>query len=66
MPSGDVDAVVTLCAEEVCPVLLGKAYRVHWGLLDPAGARGTEDERLQAFRAVRDELRHRLAVVFGG
>lgn len=62
-PSG-VDAVVTLCAEEVCPVFLGKARRVHWGLPDPAGARKDEAEQLQAFREVRDELRRRLAVVF--
>lgn len=64
-PDG-VDAVITLCAEEVCPVFLGRAHRVHWGLPDPAGAGGTEEERLQAFRGVRDELRRRLAVVFGG
>ncbi|HEX9289888.1 MAG TPA: arsenate reductase ArsC [Anaeromyxobacteraceae bacterium] len=60
-----VDAVITLCAEEVCPVFLGKAHRVHWGLPDPAGAGNTEEEQLQAFRDVRDELRRRLAVVFG-
>jgi arsenate reductase len=62
-PAG-VDVVVTLCAEEVCPVFLGKARRVHWGLPDPAHAGSTEEERLQAFRDVRDELRRRLAVVF--
>jgi len=62
-PAG-VDAVVTLCAEEVCPVFLGKARRVHWGLPDPAGAGRTEEEQLQAFRKVRDELRRRLSVVF--
>jgi arsenate reductase len=64
IPQGDVDAVVTLCAEEVCPVFLGKALRVHWGLLDPAGAGTTEEERLQAFRNVRDELRRRLTRMF--
>ncbi len=62
-PEG-VEAVITLCAEEVCPVFLGKAHRVHWGLPDPAGAGRTEEEQLQAFRNVRDELRRRLAVVF--
>lgn len=62
-PEG-VDTVITLCAEEVCPVFLGKAHRVHWGLPDPAGAGSTEEEQLQAFRDVRDELRRRLAVVF--
>ena len=35
--AGSVDAVITLCAEEVCPVFLGKAHRLHWGLPDPAG-----------------------------
>ena len=65
IPAEGVDAVITLCAEEVCPVFLGKAHRVHWGLPDPAGAGRTEEERLQAFRNVRDELRRRLAVVFG-
>ena len=62
-PAG-VEVVITLCAEEVCPVFLGKAHRVHWGLPDPAHAGATEEERLQAFRGVRDELRRRLAVVF--
>ena len=60
----NVDVVITLCAEEVCPVFLGKARRFHWGLPDPAHAGSGEQERLQAFRDVRDELRRRLAVVF--
>ncbi|GMV04183.1 MAG: ArsC family transcriptional regulator [Gemmatimonadota bacterium] len=60
-----VDAVVTLCAEEVCPAWLGPALRLHWGLPDPAAVEGTEAEKLQAFRDVRDELLRRLSVVFG-
>lgn len=64
VPPDDVDAVITLCAEEVCPVWLGRAMRLHWGLPDPAHAGATEAERLQAFRDVRDELRGRLAAVF--
>ena len=59
-----VDAVITLCAEEVCPVFPGKAHRLHWGLPDPAGAGADEEEQLQAFRNVRDELRRRLSVLF--
>jgi arsenate reductase len=62
--AGSVDAVITLCAEEVCPVFLGKAVRIHWGLPDPAAVTGTEETRLNAFRSVRDELRHRLKVLF--
>jgi protein-tyrosine-phosphatase len=60
-----VDTVVTLCAEEVCPAFLGKARRFHLPLPDPAQVTGSEEARLQAFRAVRDELRtwlERLAV----
>ena len=64
IPPDGVDAVVTLCAEEACPVFLGKAARVHWALPDPAGAGKTEEEQLQKFREVRDELRRRLARVF--
>ena len=61
-----VSAVITLCAEEVCPVWLGNAWRLHWGLPDPAGVDGSEDEKLDAFRAVRNELRARLGVLFEG
>lgn len=61
----DVEVVITLCAEEECPVFLGKARRLHWGLPDPGGAGLSDEQRLQSFRDVRDELRRRLAVVFG-
>jgi arsenate reductase len=63
-PEG-VEAVVTLCAEEVCPVFLGKAHRVHWGLPDPAAVEGDQEVQLAAFRQVRDELRHRLSLLLG-
>ena len=59
-----VDTVITLCGEEECPVFLGNAYRVHWGLPDPAAVEGTDEERLAAFRSVRDELIKRLERVF--
>ncbi len=55
-----VDLVVTLCAEEVCPAFLGNARRLHWPLPDPAGAAGSDAERLAGFRAVRDEIARRL------
>ncbi len=64
IPPGDVDVVVTLCADEVCPVFLGKALRVHWGLPDPAEIGATDRDQLQAFRNVRDELMRRLLRVF--
>jgi arsenate reductase len=68
MPAVDaatVEAVVTLCAEEVCPVFLGRAWRVHWPLPDPGWAPGGKEALLAAFREVRDELRGRLELLFG-
>ena len=56
LPS-EVDTVITLCAEEECPLFLGNARRVHWGLPDPAGVQGTEQEQLDEFRKTRDELK---------
>jgi protein-tyrosine-phosphatase/N-acetylglutamate synthase-like GNAT family acetyltransferase len=52
-----VDTVVTLCAEEVCPLWLGAARRVHWPLPDPATPGADSAGR---FRAVRDEIERRL------
>ena len=64
VPADGVDAVVTLCAEEVCPVFPGKAMRLHWGLPDPVSAAKPEEEQLRSFREVRDELRRRLGRLF--
>ena len=57
-----VGAVVTLCAEEVCPVWPGKITRMHWPLPDPASTDPTisGEALLARFRAARDELRFRL------
>ena len=57
----DVDAarvthVVTLCAEEVCPIFHGDVERLHWPHPDPAAAEGDEAARLNAFRQVRDAI----------
>jgi arsenate reductase len=60
-----IDAVITLCAEEVCPAFLGTAHRLHWGLPDPGAVTGTEETRLNAFRTVRDDLLRHLKVLFG-
>ena len=38
---GAVDLVVTLCAEEVCPVLPGRVRRLHWPIADPASKEST-------------------------
>jgi arsenate reductase (thioredoxin) len=60
-----VDLVITLCAEEVCPVFLSSAPRLHWPLQDPD--RKHEDlsdaQRLEHFRVARDQIRTRLDVL---
>ena len=53
------DFVITVCggAKETCPVFLGKVKnRVHIGFEDPADATGTEDEIMNVFRKIRDEI----------
>ena len=62
VPPEGVEVVITLCAEEVCPVFLGSAERIHWGMPDPAAVEG--EGRLDAFREVRDELWRRFEGLF--
>lgn len=60
-----VGTVVTLCAEEVCPVFLGKARRLHWPIQDPASKDPaiSEEEMLTRFRSARDQIQGRLEVL---
>lgn len=56
--------IITLCgdANERCPIVPPTArIRQHWDLPDPAKATGTEEEIMAQFRAVRDEIRRRVA-----
>ncbi|MBF0493303.1 MAG: arsenate reductase ArsC [Deltaproteobacteria bacterium] len=59
-----VDIVITLCAEEVCPIFLGKAERLHWPLPDPALVTGSQEEQLNAFRKTRDILKNNLYKIY--
>jgi arsenate reductase len=55
-----VDLVITLCAEEICPLFLGKAQKLHWPLPDPASPQSSEAAQLDLFRKVRDEIHTRV------
>lgn len=55
-----VTHVVTLCAEEVCPVFPGVVTRLHWPQPDPARVQGDAGEVLDAFRRTRDAIESRL------
>ena len=52
------DLVITVCdqARESCPVFPGATQQSHWSFPDPSAATGSNDERLYAFRRVRDEI----------
>ena len=54
----DFDLVVTVCdsAAEECPVWLGKGKRLHHSFPDPAKAQGTDEEVMNVFRSVRDDI----------
>jgi len=57
-----VDLVVTLCAEEVCPVFPGRVRRLHWPIPDPASNDPalTPEELRTRFRTARDQIREML------
>jgi len=54
-----IDTVVTLCADEVCPVLPGNVRRLHWPIADPAvpGETAVTEATLARFRTARDAIR---------
>ncbi|WP_027714616.1 arsenate reductase ArsC [Desulfuromonas sp. TF] len=60
------DYVITLCgdANEKCPLFFGGVKRLHMGFEDPASAQGTEEEVMNAFRRVRDEIRRQMREFF--
>ena len=55
----DVHTVITVCgnADQECPTYPGQFHRHHWGFEDPTHAEGSEDEVMEAFRKVRNEIK---------
>jgi len=58
----EFDYVITVCdnARETCPVFPARTHHIHWSIEDPAAIRGSEEDRLNAFRQARNELQGRL------
>ena len=55
--------VITVCDEtsaEKCPIFPGVTNRVHWSFPDPSALAGTQQERLQGTRKIRDDIRARI------
>ncbi|MFZ8862417.1 MAG: arsenate reductase ArsC [Thermocrinis sp.] len=67
IPYQELDVVITLCgdAKETCPVV-PEAKMEHWGLPDPAKHEGSEEEKLEFFRKIRDEIKRRVEELIKG
>jgi len=62
VPWAEMDLIITLCghAAETCPSLPVAARVLHWGLEDPAYARGTQEVVDAKYREIRDQIRQRI------
>lgn len=56
------DFVITVCdrANESCPIFPGTTERIHWSFDDPTAISGSEEQKLRAFRIVRDAIQQQL------
>lgn len=57
------DYVITVCDETAagqCPVFPGITKRLHWPFRDPETLTGTQAEKLEALRGIRDQIRDKL------
>jgi arsenate reductase len=51
--------VITVCDEsqaEACPIFPGASRRLHWGFPDPAAFTGSDEEKLEQVRKLRDRI----------
>ncbi len=55
-----VDLIITLCQQDICPNAPARIRKLHWPTEDPTLYGLYEEQRLAAFRKVRDTLRVRL------
>jgi len=61
-----MDLVITVCdnaAGEVCPYWPGQPATAHWGYADPSAVEGTDEDRLNAFRATLYMIQKRLQLL---
>lgn len=57
----NLDYVITLCAEEICPTMVSRAKKLHWPFTDPATKEILpEEQSLKRFREARDGIEARL------
>jgi arsenate reductase len=63
LDAASVDVVITLCADEVCPLLPGRVRRLHWPIPDPAtdDPNVSPEELRERFRSARDAIQGRIS-----
>jgi arsenate reductase len=64
LPLQRISVVITLCAEEECPILPGHIEHIARPMLDPASVQGSDESRLNAFRNAREEIRELVSSLF--
>ena len=64
----ELDLVITVCdsAQESCPVFPGRTRRLHWPFEDPAAVMGSQEQRIAAFRSIRDQIWERIKLFLDG
>lgn len=60
-----INLVITLCAEEICPLFSGNVQRLHWPLPDPVvmGRHTDQSKQIALFREIRDDLKRRIILL---
>jgi len=58
------EIVITVCekAEKTCPIIPGVTTRLFWSFEDPAAYEGTEQEKIDKFRQIRDQIHQQIQV----
>jgi len=64
IPRVGIGTVITLCAEEICPIFPGNVEHLHWPYADPAREGQTRAANLAAFRETRDAIADALRQIF--
>lgn len=64
IPLDAVATIITLCEEDECPALPGGVLRLDWPIPSPVPMLGDEEDVLQAFRRVRDQIRELVSRLF--
>ena len=55
--------VIAVCDEanaDRCPVFLGEGEKLHWSFLDPSSFSGTDNEKREGTRIIRDEIKNKI------